>query len=149
MFDEVITFFEGKTKGQRMARRSDFTPTELQKYLPNIVLVELKYNDVDKVVDIYCQVCGSKCAALYGEVTGTWLSTFESQDVFIRIKNRCQLVADKCQEIAITTQVLSKDKEHIVLRALYVPLSEDNKRVNKILAFIENDTFLNAQNVPY
>lgn len=149
MFDEVVTFFEGKTGGQRMARRSDFTPAELKKYLPNMVLVELKYNDIDEIVDMYCQVCGSKCAALYGEVTSTWLSTFKYPDIFIRIKKRCQLAADKCQEIAITTQVLSKDKEHIVLRALYVPLSEDNKRVNKILAFIENDVSSHTQNVAY
>lgn len=148
MFDAVMTFFEGKTEGRRMARRSDFTPAELQKYLPNLVLFELKY-DIDEVEDIYCQVCGSKCIALYGEVTSTWLSTFEYQDVFIRIKNRCQLAADKCQEFAITTQVLLKDKEQIALRTLYVPLSEDNKRVNKILVFIENDFSIQTQNVAY
>ena len=139
MFEEVMTFFEGKTKGQRMASRADFTPLEFKKYLPSMALLELKLDAKDVVSDAFCRVCGSKCALLYGEVNGTWLSNMEPYEIFERVMERCNIVRKNRRELAIKLQILSKDKNYIVVRGLYIPLSNDNNSIEKILIFIDID----------
>lgn len=149
MFDEVMSFFESKTKGERMARRADFTPTELLKFLPYMGLLEPKVDDSGNIEDIYCRVCGSKCVILYGELTNSWLSSLEDSQIYSRIKKRCQITYDQHKEFAVSLQVLSKEEEHITIRALYVPLSGDNKIVDKVLVFIEGDSNFHAQDDAY
>ena len=149
MFDEVMTFFEGKTKGKRMPERSDFTPVELMKYLPNMTLLELKLDDNGDVEDVFCRVCGSHCAIIYGEVTGIWLSQHDNQEMFKRVRDRCQMVVDKKQEFAVTAQVRSQYQEVVTFRALYVPLAQDNQNIDKIITFMEIDKTFETQNVAY
>ena len=140
MFEEVMAFFEDKTKGQRMASRADFTPLEFKKYLPNMALLELQVDAKNVVSDAFCRVCGSKCALLYGEVNGTWLSNMEPYEIFERVMERCNVVRNNRRELAVKFQVLSNDKNYIVVRALYIPLSNDNNSIEKILIFVDIDT---------
>ncbi len=139
MFDEILQFFDSKTKGERLPRRSDFEPADLVKYLPYTSLLEIKLDEKDNVEDMFCRVCGSMSATLYGEITGTWLSDLKYPEIFLRVKDRCQTLLEKRQPYAVTTQVLSKEKDHIILRVLYIPLSNDNKTIDKLLTFIEFD----------
>lgn len=139
MFQEVMTFFEGKTKGQRMVSRADFTPRELKDYLPNMSLLELKLDAKNVVDDVFCRVCGSKGTLLYGEVTGTWLSNMESNEIFERIKERCDIVRRNGSELGVRLQILSIDRDYIVVRALYIPLSDDNSLIEKMLVFVDID----------
>lgn len=144
MFEEVMTFFEGKTKGQRMARRADFTPREFKKYLPNMALLELQMDAKNVVSDAFCRVCGSKCTLLYGEVTGTWLSNMEPYEIFERVMERCNIVRKSGHELGVMLQILSIDKNYIVVRGLYIPLSDDTGSIEKILVFVDIDEVASA-----
>ena len=140
MFDEIMSFFEDKTQVERMPRRSDFTPRDLQKYLPYIGLLEFKFNDKGEMIDAFCRLNGSLTITIYGDLTGKWLSDMEIQESFIRIKKRYKIMSEKRQGFAVASQIVSKAKEYTVVRALYIPLSEDNKKIDKLLLVIDYDS---------
>ena len=137
MFDSVMTFFDTKTGNNRMARRSDFTPSDFRKYLSNIALLEFKLDDEGQMEDAFCRLCGSTTTSVYGDLTGTWISDMEIQEAYHRVKNRHKIMTNKQQGLAVKSQILSKSREYVVVRVLYIPLSDDNKAIDKLLLFVD------------
>ena len=97
------------------------------------------------MIDAFCRLNGSQTIMIYGDLTGTWLSEMKSQEAFYRVKQRHKIMSAKRQGLAITSQILSKYKEHIVVKALYVPLSEDNELIDRLMLVVDYDTPNNAQ----
>lgn len=136
MFDDVMTIIESKTNGQRLLRRSDFTPRDFVNYLPNIAFYELKFDDHNKISDLYCILSGGRIAAFFGEATGKYLRSVAPEDVNIRALERCQFAVDKRREVAVDSQSLALSREYMTISALYVPLENENGDIDKVMVFI-------------
>ena len=67
---EFYAFLKAKVPSLRMVRRSDFTPADISKWLPNISVFDIVFDKNGVAVDAIIRLMGSSAAAIYGEHAG-------------------------------------------------------------------------------
>lgn len=134
--DAILSYFEKKTGGTRMPRRADVSPAELKPYLPDICIMEPHYSHDGRVENVTITLQGTSAVSFYGEMTGQLVTSHPSPEVGERIIRSAQKCVDCHAPVAIIAQALSKTKQHLKVIALYVPLSHDNKTINKFFVHV-------------
>ena len=131
--DEILSYFEGKTRGERLPCRADISPGDLKRFLPDFFIFQVVYDDHGELDDLLVQLMGTTVANFYGEITGrTVRDGAPSPEVAERILVACRRVAVSGVPQVGEASSLSEEKNHLRVRVLYVPLSEDGKRIDRI-----------------
>ncbi|MBL4790018.1 MAG: hypothetical protein JKY60_13590 [Kordiimonadaceae bacterium] len=133
---ELYAFLTEKTGGQRFLRRSDFTPAEVQKWLPNISVFDLVYDGSGLVVDAIIRLLGSSAVSIYGEHTGKSIFS-HSPTTGENILGMVQMMVAENQVVVGLVTKHFKNRPDVQLRALCVPISENGVNVNQMLIHLD------------
>jgi|GEM_PF-1294389 len=132
----LMYFFDEKTAGKRLIRRSDFTPREIQPYITNVILLDLIYDEEGEATDAIVRLMGSALVTFLGEYTGKSILSHPSSasDRFLRtmqltVKHRCNIIG--------TAEQNEPDKPHYRVESLSVPISDDGTLINKMLVHLQ------------
>ena len=130
--DELLQYFTNKTAGRRLVCRADVSPRDLKKFLPEIFMFQIIYEN-GKVKDLLVQLIGTTVANFYGEITGmTVREGAPSPLVTERIMAACHRVLETRAPAVAEASSLSEEKNHLRVRVLYIPMSEDGTHIDRI-----------------
>ena len=137
----IIEYFDHKTKGTRVAKRSDLNPFEITPYLPFVTLFDLTFDDDDEMVDMTVRLLGTGMVSFYGEWTGKSVLNDHSEtglmNVYPETYKRLILLVETAikrkKPFIISSSQLSKDRTHLKSDSLAIPLSNDGESINMIL----------------
>lgn len=138
---ELLAFFEDRTGGTRLARRSDFHPAELKAFLPGICIVEPILDENDKPVDARFRLMGTAVSAAYGEMTGKLASEHTNAEVSARFFKMLELaIYRKTAVFGWATSGEGSDgiadsSPAPTAHILFIPLSEDGETIDQVLFY--------------
>lgn len=133
----IVKYFEEKTGGKRMARRSDIDPVELKHFLPRICIFEPIFAPDGGLDDISVRLIGTETASFYGELTGKKIKSHPAKEVVERIFSSVGLLLESRRPVTGFARELSGEKNHLRIRSLFVPLSTDGETIDKIFVYVE------------
>jgi hypothetical protein len=129
---ELFDYWLGSAGARPMPARSDLDPLKVPRLLPSIGLI-----DVRDGLDSACfRLAGTRLHDIYGqEITGKRAGEVfsgERADYWRRIHAR---VLEQGLPLHGVVRGPAKDRDHVVLFWLRLPLSEDGGRVDRILCY--------------
>jgi len=132
----LMRFVNGKTQGERLLRRSDFSPVDLKSYLTNIMILDLKYDAGGQPVDGIVRLMGSDLSSFYGEFTGRSVMDHPSES-----GQRLLIVADLvCKTKSMVIGNAEQGMPNQPLRkivTLTVPIADDGMHINQLLILVQ------------
>ncbi|MFQ5346472.1 MAG: PAS domain-containing protein [Rhodothalassiaceae bacterium] len=134
-FGEILALIARKKGERRMATRRDIDPVIFKRFLPLMTLYDLVRDRAGEVVDATIRLMGTEVVHFYGEFTGRPVSAYPDPAVPARILACCNHVVRHRVPVAASVDGLRQGKKHVGLRILYVPLSEDDIRVERAVSF--------------
>ncbi len=134
--DKLLNYFEAKTGGTRLVRRSDLNPMELTQELPQIGMFGPIYNDEGLVVDVNILLLGSRLDQFYGAMTGKRATDYNNLQVADRVIGACKQVVESRKPMVIHAEAMSEKQTHLSVKVLYVPMSNDGEVIDRI--FVHN-----------
>lgn len=140
----LVEYFEKKTAGKRFANRADLNPMEIVKYIPNVVLFDLVYDDKGEIDDVVFRLLGTKVASFYGDWTGKSLKGDELQATHpesnLRLLKEIDFILDTRKSITTVSKHYSKDRPFIQIDTLKIPFSQSGNAIDKIFMFFEQSS---------
>ena len=129
---ELFDYWLRSAGPRRMPARSDLDPLKVPRLLPAIGLIDVS----DGLDDASFRLAGTRLHDIYGqEITGKRASEVfsgEQADYWRRIHAR---VVGNGFPLHGVVRGPAKDRDHVVLFWLRLPLSEDGGRVDRILCY--------------
>ena len=134
---ELYAYWDSKRAGRAMSSRSDIDPLEIPQLLPILLICDVEPNSERLKV----RLVGTKIVEFYGaDYTGQYIDELDLGD-------RRQAVLNAYRECIHAKQPSVKSHMFWNIRGLHfrverivLPLSDDQVRVNKVLAGISFDT---------
>ncbi len=136
MVDRVLSYFEARTEGARIARRSDINPSEMKDLLPDVCILELEKDAAGALEDIVIRLMGTNVVSFYGELTGKSIFTHPSSLVAERIFKSAAFCLERHRPVIVQAFTLSEEKNHLKVSVLYVPLSENNSDIDRFFTHV-------------
>ncbi len=133
----LMEYFEEKTGGMRMARRSDIDPVQLTHFLRRICIFEPIFSADGELDDIMVRLMGTETAGFYGEMTGDSVKNHRSREVVARIFESVGMLLESGRPVTGFARELSGEKNHLRIQSLFVPLSTDGETIDKIFVYVE------------
>ncbi len=134
-FADILRILDRKKGARGMLSRADVDPVAFKRYLPRMTLFELEFDREGTVGDAMIRLMGTEVVHFYGEFTGRRVSEYPDRAVPRRIISCLSYLVRHRVPVAATVDGIRKGKRHVGLRILYVPLSDDEVRVNRALSF--------------
>ncbi len=134
-FADVLRILENRKGGRCMLSRADIDPKAFKRFLPHMALYELELDRAGAVSDATIRLMGTEVVHFYGEFTGRRVSEYPDRAVPARVLSCLGYLVRHRTPVAATVDGIRNDKKHVGLRILYVPLSDDDIRVNRALSF--------------
>jgi hypothetical protein len=129
---ELFDYWHRSAEGRRMPARSDLDPLKVPKLLPSIGLIDVR----DGLDQASIRLAGTRLHDIYGqEITGKRAGEVfsgEAAEYWRRIHGR---VMTEGLPLHGVVRGPAKDRDHVVLFWLRLPLSEDGGRVDRILCY--------------
>jgi hypothetical protein len=129
---ELFDYWLSSAGARRMPARSDLDPLEIPQLLPSIGLIEIR----DGLDDATFRVAGTRLRDIYGEeITGKRAGEVfsgEAADYWRRIHLR---VLESGVPLHGVMRGPAKDRDHVVLFWLRLPLSETGAEIDRILCY--------------
>ena len=135
--DGILGYFENKTQGRGMPKRSDINPTEIVEYLPEIIIMTLQYDDNSTLQDMAFDLVGTKMVSFYGELTNTLLSEHPSKHIREQSLKSAQACVTSREPLIVTSETLSDKEYQLGVTVLYVPLSENGDVIDRLFTYIQ------------
>jgi len=132
----ILAFFSDKTGDQRLLRRSDFTPAEMQRWLTDLSVLDLVYDKSGALVDATVRLMGLSVAAVYGERTGKTVFS-HSATTGERILNMARLMIAERRAVIGRVEKTFKDRTPVHVTSLCIPISEDDSLVNQMMIHLD------------
>jgi len=134
--DRILHYVEDKTGSDRFAKRSDIQPGEMKDLLPDICFFVPVFGETGELEDVHIPLMGTNVVRFYGELTGQGVRAHPSAEVSDRIMATVtQILKDRRPTLA-ESKVLSSNKQHLAVRALYIPMSEDGQKIDRLLVYL-------------
>lgn len=134
--EAILSYFEEKTGGDRLARRADVNPAALKPFLPDICIHRAVYDENGALQDIIVQLIGTEVTSFYGEMTGKSVREHPAREVANRIFVAGQTCIEQRRPVVAVAQALSAKKNHLRVNILYVPLSEDGEVIDRLFLLV-------------
>ncbi|NVJ71345.1 MAG: PAS domain-containing protein [Alphaproteobacteria bacterium] len=134
--DRVLRYFEDKTKGKRLPRRSDVVPSELKDVLPDICFMAPVFDPAGVIEDITVQLMGTNVVSFYGEMTGKSVFEHPSSQIGQRIlASMTKAIRDR-EPVTTFANSLSDEKSHLQVSVLYIPMAENGKDIDRFFMHV-------------
>ena len=137
--DALYRYWDEKRGLRRMPRRADLDPADLKVYLPSILLVDVVPDDR---LYVY-RLVGTREVKMRGnDPTGKPVMDNTFLDRAQALRNYDHVVLSRAPHIDVTPTT-SQDREWLDMETIFLPLSEDDNEVDKILVFtVQKQTYL-------
>ncbi|MDY0872315.1 PAS domain-containing protein [Dongia rigui] len=127
----LYRYWDEKRGQRRMPRRADLDPADLTPYLPSILLVDVV---ADERLYVY-RLVGTREVTMRGnDPTGKPVMENTFLDRAQALRNYDQVVLSKAP-LVDPTPTTSEDHEWLDMETIFLPLSEDDSEVDKILVY--------------
>jgi len=134
--DRILSYMEAKAGVDRFVKRSDILPGEMKDLLPNICFFVPVYSETGTLEDAQITLMGTNVVRFYGELTGKGVCAHPNPEVSNRIMATVVQILKNRRSTIAESKVLSSDKEHLAVRALYVPMSEDGENIDRLFVYL-------------
>ena len=134
--DRILRYMEEKTAFKGFAKRSDIQPGDMKDLLPNICFFVPVYDEAGELEDVLIPLMGTNVVSFYGELTGKKVSEHPYLEVSSRIITTVAQILENRRAVVAESKVLSSHQEHLAVRALYVPMSEDGETIDRLLVHL-------------
>ena len=137
--EALYRYWDDKRGHRSMPRRADLDPADLTAYLPSILLVDVV---PDERLYVY-RLVGTREVTMRGnDPTGKPVMDNTFLDRAQALRNYDQVVLSKAPHIDVTPTT-SADREWLDMETVFLPLSEDDIEVDKILVYtVQKRAFL-------
>jgi hypothetical protein len=132
----LFQFWHGLSRGRRMPASADLDAADLARWADNLMLVDVPGD----ILDFRIRSLGAAVAAMFGTPrAGTGIEAMTSEGERNSIIPQYRVVIDTGLPAYYETEVELSNRGVIHQRKLLLPLSDDAKRVNAVLAGIYHD----------
>ncbi|MDP6390255.1 MAG: PAS domain-containing protein [Alphaproteobacteria bacterium] len=130
---QIFEYWDSKRRGRRMPSREDIDPIEIPRLLPKVQLVDVEQDPLR----FRYRLVGTEMVARRGsDPTGKEVGkAFYGSDPQRIIANYTYVVEHKTHQYS-NTQFKEPRGWYVSLERIYLPLSEDDDLVNKILVLV-------------
>jgi hypothetical protein len=137
--DALYRYWDEKRGSRRMPRRADLDPADLKVYLPSILLVDVV---PDSRLYVY-RLVGTREVKMRGnDPTGKPVMDNTFRDRAQALRNYDHVVLSRAPHVD-ATPTTSVDREWLDMETIFLPLSEDDNEVDKILVYtVQKQTYL-------
>ncbi|TNE64276.1 MAG: PAS domain-containing protein [Alphaproteobacteria bacterium] len=136
VLEQLLSYFESRTRGRRLPCRADFNPADLKPLLPEICILLPVYGEEGVLKDIKVQLMGTEVASFYGEVTGSSALAHASPEISSRILMSCSTCIERRHPIVSVSHTLSEEKNYLSVGVIYIPLSDDGKTIDRLFLLV-------------
>lgn len=137
----ILDYFNAKTKQKRLIKRADLNPVELVKYIPNIALFDLSYDEQGKISNVIARLLGTAISDFYGDLTGASVFSDVVKNTSPDLQDRlmAQVQAAVKYRNAVTTLAAPSlaNTTNIRIITLAIPMSTNDVDIDKIFMYIE------------
>ena len=133
----ILQYFNDKTRGKRLARRSDLNPADLKKYLPGIVIFDVLADENGDVQDLSIRLLGTTAASFFGEYTGKNISEYENNPVAKRILGASRQAKINRLPVCCSGTSIIKEKTHRDVHSLFIPFASNGDEINQMFCLFE------------
>lgn len=141
---DLVEYFEDRTSGKRFACRSDLNPMEIVKYIPNVILFDLVYDEQGGIDDVIFRLFGTQVANFYGDRTGQSIKDEDFQKTYpesnLRLLKEINFILETKKSITTVTKHYSKVRPYVNINTLKIPFSENGTDIDKIFMYFEQST---------
>lgn len=140
----ILNYFNAKTGRKRLVSRSDLNPMEMVKYLPNIALFDVEFDEQGNLSNIIPRLLGTAISDFYGEFTGVSVHSDviknASPNLQDRLTAQVQAAINHRDAVSTLASASIESKMGIRISTLVIPMSQNNSDIDKIFLFLEVDT---------
>ena len=137
----ILDYFNSKTNKKRLITRSDLNPIELVKFLPNIALFDISYDEQGKLSNVIARLLGTAISDFYGDLTGASVFSDVVKNASPDLQDRllAQVTAALEYKNAVTTLASAsiESRTNIRIITLAIPMSSDGADIDKIFIYLE------------
>jgi hypothetical protein len=127
---DLYRYWLGKRGGRRAPARADIDPVELRSLLPYIYLFDV----VEPGPRLRYRLVGTAIAEMAGEVTGRFVDELLPEAVYARMHEHYVDVVRNLAGRYYVADMTWRDRPHVRYHRLLLPLSDDQRVVNMVLA---------------
>jgi hypothetical protein len=132
----LFQFWHGKLNGRRMPACADLAPADMTRWSDNLMLVDLPGD----LLDFRIRWLGANVAAMFGAPrAGTGIEAMTSEGERNSVIPQYRVVVDTGVPACYETEVELSNRGLVDQRKLLLPLSDDGKRVDAVLACIYHE----------
>lgn len=137
----ILDYFAAKTEGKRFINRSELVPAELIKYLPNVGLIDLEYDEQGNLTNFIGRLIGTAIADFYGDFTGVSVHSDIIKNSAPGVQDRlfAQVNAAIEHRNGITAKASAsfKNSSGLHINTLFIPMSSNNCDVDMVFFYVE------------
>lgn len=127
----LYRYWDGKRGARRMPARADLDPLDLVPYLPSILLVDVV---PDERLYVYRLVGTREVQVRGNDPTGRAVTEHAFDDRDRALANYHHVVLSRAPHVD-ATPTLSRDRRLLDMEKIFLPLSDDDEDVDKVLVY--------------
>lgn len=134
MLRELYGYWDGKREGRPMPGRADLDPVEVPKLLPYLILFEVEADSKR----LWVRLAGTEVVRLYGrDYTGSYLDELDFGDQRRAVLADYRACVKNGRPAVAHRKFWNLSGLHYRFERLILPLSDDGREVNMILAGLD------------
>lgn len=137
----ILDYIKAKTEGDRLLNRSDVVPAELVKYLPNIALIDLEYDEQGNLSNFIGRLIGTAIADFYGDFTGASVHSDivknSAPGVHDRLFAQVRAAMEHRNGITAKASAPFENRPGLRINTIFVPMSPNNRDINMVFIYVE------------
>ena len=137
----ILDYFNSKTNKKRLITRSDLNPTELVKFLPNVALFDISYDEQGNLSNVIARLLGTAVSDFYGDLSGASVYSDAVKNASPDLQDRllAQVNAVLKYKNAVTTLASAslESRTNIRIITLAIPMSTNGADIDKVFIYLE------------
>lgn len=133
--DFMLSYWVSKHEGDHLPSRADIRPTEIVRHLDHLVIMDITGSPPE--FSLIVRLIGTHVANFYGEITGQDINAMDNKAAARRIYQMCDMVLQENQPQLSVTPAFAPDRQYLQAYALYLPLYDGQKAIDKILVTVD------------
>lgn len=134
---DFLAHFNKKRKPGQLLSRADVKPQELTPHLLNMVIMDLVFGEDGTLEDVVPRLIGSNVEHFYGNLTGRSVTEHSNKNAAVRLFVSFALMLELRAPVLAVTKGLLAEGSELTIRSLYIPLAQDGKTIDKVVACLE------------
>ncbi len=133
--DFFYEYWLSKHQEDQLPSRADIRPMEIRKHLDHLVIMEVTGDHTP--FGLHVRLIGTHVANFYGEISGKDIRDMKNQIAANRIYHTSGLLLSEDAPQLCVTPAIAPDRQYLEAFALYLPLYDDARNIEKILVAVD------------